>query len=196
MGLFHSTTCRTAGFNTVDYAALSSSTLFLAIILMAIGGGPCSTAGGFKVSTFMTLVVSSWSNFRGHRHANFFRRTIPASAIQRAAATSLLFAAVAIAALVTGDSAVAAAAAEALGLIAGPEAAAALAAAQAGGAAAEAVVDARLACAEALVKAGRKADARSIYEALSKAVGDAPTTHRGRAVRMACQRGLFAAMEG
>lgn len=102
----------------------------------------------------------------------------------------------AIAALVTGDSAVASAAAEALGLIATPEAAAALAAAQASGVAAEAVVDARLACAEALVKAGRKAEARVIYEAVSKAVGDAPTTRRGRAVRMACQRGLFAAMEG
>ena len=100
MGLFHSTTCRTAGFNTVDYAALSSATLFLSIILMAIGAGPCSTGGGFKVSTFMTLVVGSWSSFRGLRRANFFRRTIPAGAIQRATAASLLFAAVAIAALV------------------------------------------------------------------------------------------------
>ncbi|MFM8985075.1 MAG: TrkH family potassium uptake protein [Planctomycetia bacterium] len=101
MGLFHSTTCRTAGFNTVDYAGLSSATLFLAIILMAIGAGPCSTGGGFKVSTFMTLVVSAWSNFRGWRHANFFRRTIPENAVERATATALLFAAVAIAALVT-----------------------------------------------------------------------------------------------
>jgi trk system potassium uptake protein TrkH len=100
MGLFHSTTCRTAGFNTVDYGALSSATLFLAIILMAIGAGPCSTGGGFKVSTFMTLVASAWSNFRGWRHVNFFRRTIPETAVERATATALLFAAVAIAALV------------------------------------------------------------------------------------------------
>lgn len=100
MGLFHSTTCRTAGFNTVDYGALSSATLFLAIILMAIGAGPCSTAGGFKVSTLMTLVVSSWSNFRGWKHVNFFRRTIPEAAVERATATALFFAAVAIAALV------------------------------------------------------------------------------------------------
>jgi trk system potassium uptake protein TrkH len=100
MGLFHSTTCRTAGFNTVDYAALTSETLFLAIILMAIGAGPCSTGGGFKVSTFMTLAINSWSSFRGLKHANFFRRTIPHAAVERAAATSLLFAAVAIAALV------------------------------------------------------------------------------------------------
>jgi len=101
MGVFHSTTCRTAGFNTVDYGALSSATLFLAIILMAIGAGPCSTAGGFKVSTAMTLVVSAWSSFRGRSRANFFKRTIPAAAIARATATALVFVAVAIAALVT-----------------------------------------------------------------------------------------------
>jgi len=101
MGLFHSTTCRTAGFNTVDYGGLSSATLFLAIILMAIGAGPCSTAGGFKVSTAMTLVASAWSNFRGFTRVNFFRRTIPESAVSRATATALVFVAVAIVALVT-----------------------------------------------------------------------------------------------
>jgi len=102
----------------------------------------------------------------------------------------------AIAALVMGDSALAAAAAEALGLLATPEAAAALAAATSEGVTAERVVDARLACAGALAKAGDKAAARAIYEAIGKAVGDSPTTHRGRAIRMACQRGLFATLEG
>jgi trk system potassium uptake protein len=100
MGLFHTTTCRTAGFSTVDYAALASPTLFLTILLMAIGAGPCSTGGGFKVSTFMTLAVSSWTSFRGLPRANFFRRTIPATAVRRATATALLFGAVGIVALV------------------------------------------------------------------------------------------------
>jgi len=67
---------------------------------MAIGAGPCSTGGGFKVSTFMTLVVSSWSSFRGLPRANVFHRTIPGTAIRRATATALLFVAVAIVALV------------------------------------------------------------------------------------------------
>jgi trk system potassium uptake protein TrkH len=95
-GFFHSVTCRTAGFNTVDYGSLASPTLFLAIILMSIGAGPASTGGGFKVSTFMTLVVSSWSSFRGLPRANFGRRTIPPSAIRRATATALLFGAVGV----------------------------------------------------------------------------------------------------
>jgi trk system potassium uptake protein TrkH len=98
-GLFHSVTCRTAGFNTVDYAAVSSPALFLTVILMAIGAGPCSTGGGFKVSTFMTLVVGAWSSFRGLPRVNFFRRTIPSAAIERATATALLFGAVAIGAM-------------------------------------------------------------------------------------------------
>jgi hypothetical protein len=102
----------------------------------------------------------------------------------------------AIAALLRGDSALAAAAAEALGLVATPEAAAALAAADVEGVAAERVIDARLACAEAAVQRGDKAAARAIYEAIGKAMADAAPTRRSRAVRMACQRGLFATLEG
>ncbi|RMF61451.1 MAG: potassium transporter TrkH, partial [Bacteroidetes bacterium] len=46
-GLFMSVTPRTAGFNTVDYAGVSDSGNFLTILLMAVGGSPGSTAGGF-----------------------------------------------------------------------------------------------------------------------------------------------------
>ena len=67
---------------------------------MAIGAGPGSTGGGFKVSTLMTLVVSSWSSFRGLPRANFGRRTIPSTAIRRATATALLFGAVVVVAMV------------------------------------------------------------------------------------------------
>jgi hypothetical protein len=102
----------------------------------------------------------------------------------------------AIAALVTGDSPVASAAADALGIIATPEAAETLATARVAGTTAEAVVDARLACAEALVAAGHKAEAKALYQAVAAAVADTAATRRGRAVRMACQRGVFAAMGG
>ena len=100
LGLFHSTTCRTAGFNTVDYGMLSSATLFLTILLMAIGAGPGSTGGGFKVSTFMTLLVRAGASFRGQERANFAKRTIPEPAVERATATALIFGAIAAAALV------------------------------------------------------------------------------------------------
>ena len=100
-GFFHAMTCRTAGFHIDDYASLTNATLFLTIILMAIGAGPCSTGGGFKVSTMMTLAIRAWATVRGQREANFGGRTIPDVAVKRATATTLLFATVAIAALLS-----------------------------------------------------------------------------------------------
>jgi trk system potassium uptake protein TrkH len=97
--MFHSTTCRTAGFNTVEVGKLTNASLFLAILLMMIGAGPCSTAGGFKVSTFSVLILRSWSSFRGFRQVTFARRGIPDSVIERATATALIFAAVGVLAL-------------------------------------------------------------------------------------------------
>jgi HEAT repeat protein len=102
-----------------------------------------------------------------------------------------------LAPLVRGESAsVATAAAAALGRIATPAAAAALAAATAtSGPVAAAVTDARLACADALMAAGDRAAAKAIYEAVAAAVGDAPQTHRDRAVRIAARSGVLACLD-
>jgi trk system potassium uptake protein len=91
ISFFSSTTCRTAGFNTVDIGALRSATLFSMILLMIIGAGPCSTGGGFKVSTFMTLVLNSWTAFRGGTRINVFRRTIAPQMVSKAITTALLY---------------------------------------------------------------------------------------------------------
>ncbi len=101
VAVFHSVTCRTAGFNTIDVTSLTNATLFMSILLMAIGAGPCSTGGGFKVSTVMVLVFQALSTFRGHRRLNLFRRTIPQALIDRATATAMLFTVVAAVALTT-----------------------------------------------------------------------------------------------
>lgn len=91
VSLFQSTTPRTAGFNTVDYARLTDATLFITILLMLVGAGPCSTGGGFKVSTLMVLVCRAASTFRGHSRVHVFRRTLPHQIVERAVATALLF---------------------------------------------------------------------------------------------------------
>ncbi len=96
---FHSTATRTAGFNTIDIAQLSAASLFLTVLLMMIGGGPCSTAGGFKVSTLMVLMLRGWATFRGYASVHFARRTIPSHTIGKAHATAILFGAVAIVAV-------------------------------------------------------------------------------------------------
>lgn len=99
VALFHSVTCRTAGFNTVDVASLTNAMLFISILLMAIGAGPCSTAGGFKVSTVSVLVLRVWATFRGQTRVNLARRTIPRETIEQATATAAVFSAIAILAL-------------------------------------------------------------------------------------------------
>ena len=91
VSFFHAVTCRTAGFNTIDVAKLTDATLFLTILLMVIGAGPCSTAGGFKVSTLSILLLHAWSRFRGATRINVFRRTIPSELAGRATALAMLF---------------------------------------------------------------------------------------------------------
>ncbi len=96
---FHSMSCRTAGFNTVDLSKLSNASIFLSILLMAVGAGPCSTGGGLKVSTFCVMVLEAWTTFRGSSRIQLFRRAIPGSSVERATATLVLFSTIAILAL-------------------------------------------------------------------------------------------------
>jgi trk system potassium uptake protein TrkH len=94
IALFQSVTCRTAGFNTLDLKDFTNASLFLMLLLMAIGAGPCSTAGGIKVSTFALLVMQAYRRFQGRTCMSFFRRTIPQAAVDRAMASVMTFLAI------------------------------------------------------------------------------------------------------
>ena len=96
VALFQSVSTRTAGFNTVSIGGLTNATLYVMILLMMIGAGPCSTGGGFKVSTFMVILVRAWSALRGYRRVHVFGRRITQTAVDRALVTALMFAAVSI----------------------------------------------------------------------------------------------------
>jgi trk system potassium uptake protein len=74
---FMCVTPRTAGFNAIDYGQAADSTNFLTMMLMTIGGAPGSTAGGMKVTTFMLLILMTWSRYRGKRGIVAFDRSIP-----------------------------------------------------------------------------------------------------------------------
>ncbi len=100
------------------------------------------------------------------------------------------------AALLAADAKTAVAAAGALGRIATPEAAKALATAHvASGPVAEAIVDARIACADAFLARGARDEARTIFEAIAAEAGEAPATRRARAVRIAARSGILAALD-
>lgn len=81
---------RTAGFNAVDIGLLRPETLLLTNVLMFIGGGSASTAGGIKVTTFGVLLFVLWSQARGDQHVNVGRRRIPNDTQRRAMTLTLL----------------------------------------------------------------------------------------------------------
>jgi len=84
--LFQSVTTRTAGFNTLNVAALSQVTLTVMIILMFIGASPGSTGGGIKTSTFAILLLSLKSTLASQENVTAFKRTIPHSVVMKALA--------------------------------------------------------------------------------------------------------------
>jgi hypothetical protein len=99
-----------------------------------------------------------------------------------------------IAGLLSAGGTTAVAAATALGAIQTPEAIAALAKADplAGDAVARAIVDARLACAEGLLRQGKRAEARALYDQLATAAAGKPAA---RAIELAATRGIVACLD-
>jgi trk system potassium uptake protein TrkH len=61
---FEAVTPRTAGFNSMNTAAMQDSTTLMTMVLMVIGGGSTSTAGGIKVTTAVVLLLATIAFFR------------------------------------------------------------------------------------------------------------------------------------
>jgi trk system potassium uptake protein TrkH len=96
---FHSVTLRTAGFNSVDVAAVGPATLALMLVWMFVGGGPGGTAGGVKVTTASVLLLAAVAAVRGREAVEVFGRRIPHRTVYRAAAIATLGVAFVLAAL-------------------------------------------------------------------------------------------------
>ncbi|TXC78550.1 TrkH family potassium uptake protein [Luteibaculum oceani] len=92
---FSSVTTRSAGFNTIDFNALSLPALLLVLILMFIGAAPASTGGGIKTTTFFVLISSTYATLTGRHTIEFSKRTIPNESVNKAYSV-VLFAAGAI----------------------------------------------------------------------------------------------------
>ncbi|HSI93319.1 MAG TPA: potassium transporter TrkG [Jiangellaceae bacterium] len=89
-GFFSAATTRTAGFNTLDTAAMTDGTWLGTSILMFIGGGSASTAGGIKVTTFALLFVVVLAEIRGERNVILFDRQVLARTQRQALTVTLL----------------------------------------------------------------------------------------------------------
>ena len=81
---FQSVTVRTAGFSSVDQAALTDAGKGVSMLLMLIGGSSGSTAGGIKTVTMVVLVLFVFSRARGRHTVVAYRRTIPSDKVMDA----------------------------------------------------------------------------------------------------------------
>lgn len=83
---FQGVTMRTAGFNSIDIGAMHDSTSLMFVTLMLIGGGPTSTAGGIKVTTFVVMVLATIAFLRRQSEISLFRRRIGTEEMLKATA--------------------------------------------------------------------------------------------------------------
>lgn len=90
VGFFHAVMPRTAGFNSLDIAAMSDTTLLGTVVLMFIGGGSAGTAGGIKVTTFILLFFVIYAEVRGENRVNAFDRQVDDRVIRQALTVALL----------------------------------------------------------------------------------------------------------
>ena len=88
--LFQAVTPRTARFNTIDYTKFSDNGIAMTIILMLIGGGSGSTAGGIKMSTIFILVATMCSVLKQDKEVAVFKKRIEPDIIKNAVAVFAL----------------------------------------------------------------------------------------------------------
>ena len=81
---------RSGGFNTIDYGSVTPETLMITDILMFIGGGSASTAGGIKVTTFLLLAYVILAEVRGDPDVEIGNRRIGSRTLRQAVTVALL----------------------------------------------------------------------------------------------------------
>ena len=89
--LFSAVTPRTAGFDTVPTAELSSAGSLLTVLLMLTGGNPGSTAGGAKTTTMLVLLLLAVSILRREEDIRLFGRRLPEDLMRRACSIVIIY---------------------------------------------------------------------------------------------------------
>ncbi|HEY4224691.1 MAG TPA: potassium transporter TrkG [Pseudolysinimonas sp.] len=105
---FLSTMARSGGFSTFDTNHLGSAGLLVTDMLMFVGGGSASTAGGIKVTTLAVLFIAAFAEARGTDDTNVAGRRIPQDVLRVAVsvviwAASIVAVATIVLLVITGD---------------------------------------------------------------------------------------------
>ena len=88
---FLSVSPRNAGFTILDCSQFSQGSEMLTDLLMFIGGGSASTAGGIKVTTVAVLFVFTVAAARNNTHPQVFKRSIPFETLKQAVAILVIY---------------------------------------------------------------------------------------------------------
>ena len=91
VSFFQTVTMRTAGFASIDFTKAEPVTLLIYIFQMMLGGAPGGTAGGIKITAFLTIILYARSEILGLPHTNFMSHTINNLTIRKAFATFSVF---------------------------------------------------------------------------------------------------------
>ena len=86
---FLSSMARSGGFSTLDVGHLDGSSLLITDMLMFIGGGSASTAGGIKVTTLAILFLAAFAEARGVDDMEAYGRRIPPDVLRLAVSVVL-----------------------------------------------------------------------------------------------------------
>jgi trk system potassium uptake protein len=82
---FQSATLRTAGFNSVDQALLSTPAYLMSLVWMVIGGSPGGTAGGIKTAVVGLILLNFISQINQKQSLTFAGRVFPTGSLLQAA---------------------------------------------------------------------------------------------------------------
>ena len=89
--LFMVVSSRSTGFSVVDLAAYTNVSKVILIVLMFIGGGPISTAGGVRIVPFAIVIATMYSTLKGKKDTILFWKKIPDSAVRKSFTVVMLF---------------------------------------------------------------------------------------------------------
>ncbi len=86
LAFFQSVTSRTAGFASMDIGKMQHASIFVIIVLMFIGAGSASAAGGLKISTVFVAVAAAFGFVRKRDSVTLFHQSVNWGIVNRALA--------------------------------------------------------------------------------------------------------------
>ncbi len=89
-GIEGSVMTRSGGLASFDWGSVRPETLNIAVVMMFVGGGSASMAGGIKITTFLLLAYVIFAELRGDPEVTVGRRSISSAVIRTALTIALL----------------------------------------------------------------------------------------------------------